>query len=139
MDLGLDTRKEYLSRSLLAESLTSSFIGGLLGITNLNNSKTLGNKSSSLSFSQKIDLLIDMGALDYEDKNKFQTFMEIRNQFVHNIEAASYILCFRYLNGKDKFVLKQYPQPDEFPEETKLKLASLSLADDVLTLIAKIM
>ncbi len=139
MDLGLDTRKEILARALMMESLSSIFIAGLLGIKDRQNSKTLGNKSSSLSFNQKIDLLLDLGALNSDEKKKCQAFMEIRNQFMHNLEAASFQECFSFLSGADKKVLKLYPQPQNISVEKQLRNASLKLADDVLSFISKLM
>lgn len=138
LPLGLDKRTEILARSLMIENLTSSFIGGLLGIKDVRNSRTLGNKSSSLSFNQKIDLLIDLGALDSTQRNKFLTFMEIRNQFMHNLSAASYCECFDFLEGKEKFIFKLYPQDVELSKEDQLEKASLQLASDTLTLTAEI-
>jgi len=139
MDLGLDTRKEILARALMMESLSSIFIAGLLGIKDRQNSKTLGNKSTSLSFNQKIDLLIDLGALSSEEKKKCQAFMEIRNQFMHNLDAASFKECFSFLSGTDKQILKLYPQPQNVSVEHQLRNASLKLADDVLSFISKLM
>lgn len=139
MSLGLQARNEILGTSLLIESLTSAFISGLLGIKDFRNSKTLGNKSTSLSFKQKIDLLIDLGALDSDKKNKFLSFMEIRNQFMHNLDAASYTKCFSYLPGKEKFVLELYPPLATLPIEDQLKNACSRLGSDVLNITSKIL
>ena len=127
----VDIRKRILVTSLTLEALTSVFLGGLLGI-DLPNSKTLGNTSSSLSFNEKIDLLIDIGALDTKTKNKFQTFMEVRNQFMHNLNASSYEKCFSYLTGKDSFMLKNYPQAEDLSREEKLKNAVHQLSSDII-------
>ena len=129
--LGITIRKEILTYSLMIEGLTSSFLSGLLGIKDQKNSRTLGNKSSSLSFNNKIDLLIDIGALKGETKSKFQTFMEIRNQFMHNIEASNYENCFSFMPDKITFLLKQYPQAQNLTKEDQLKNATLELATDV--------
>lgn len=139
MDLGLDARSEILARALMMESLTSIILAGLLGIKNSQNSKTLGNKSSSFSFNQKIDLLIDLEVVKIDEKKKCQAFMEIRNQFMHNIEAATFKQCFAFLQGTDKQILKFYPQSQNFSQEKQLRNASLKLAEDVLAIIAKLM
>ena len=138
LSLGLNKRVEILARSLMVESLTSSFIGGLLGIKDPRNSRTLGNKSSSLSFNQKIDLLIDLGALNLSEKSKFQLFMEIRNQFMHNLNAASYTECFDNLEGKSKFLFRLYPPTPNLPIEEQLEKASIKLGSEVLDLTIKI-
>ena len=53
-------------------------------------SKTLGNKSSSLSFKSKVDLLFDIGDLEKPAYDKLILFMEIRNQFIHNPMCNSF-------------------------------------------------
>jgi len=129
--LGIIIRKEILTYSLMIEGLTSAFLSGLLGIKDQKNSRTLGNKSSSLSFNNKIDLLIDIGALRGDTKSKFQTFMEIRNQFMHNLEASNYEKCFSFMPDKITFLLKQYPQAQNLNKEEQLKNATLELANEV--------
>ena len=85
MRIGIDIRKEILLSSLYLESFLSHFLGGMLGIKDISNSMSLGNTGKALSFSQKLNLLIDIGALKKDDQKKFLAFMEIRNQFMHNI------------------------------------------------------
>lgn len=132
MTEGLNIRKDILGYSLLLENTTSFFLAALLGIKDSQDSITLGNKSSSLSFNNKIDLLIDIGALDRNTKSKFQTFMEVRNQFMHNGNAKDYVSCYSYISGKQNFVLKNYPQAEELAIEEQLKNATDALANDVI-------
>lgn len=106
---GFRNRNIILSSSLLIEKTTSSFIANLLGINNPENSLTLGIKNSAFSFNQKIDLLIDLGALNTSDKRKFQLFMELRNKFMHVLEADSFVNCFKLLRGKKHFYLSCIP------------------------------
>lgn len=131
-------RGNFLKYSLLNESLTSLFLAQLLGIENSYDSKTLGFKSGSLSFNQKVDLLMDLQVLDADAKTKFQTFMEIRNQLVHNLSASTYEKCFGFLAGKDNWILKKYPQASSLSKEDALKNASISLAEDVTELVKSI-
>jgi hypothetical protein len=128
---GFRNRNIILSSSLLIEKTTSSFIANLLGIKKPENSLTLGIKSSAFSFNQKIDLLIDLGALNTSDKRKFQLFMELRNKFMHVLEADSFVNCFKLLDGKEAFLFKLYPQYKDKADENNLKAASIRLADDV--------
>ncbi|MCC9065042.1 hypothetical protein ACHRV1_25695 [Flavobacterium aquidurense] len=132
LDIGVENRQEILQYSLLIENFTSIFLSKLLGIENYEETKSFGNQSGNLSFNQKIDLLIDIGALDKNEKKKFQTFMEIRNQFMHNYNAKNYESCFNYLEGKATFILKIFPQNAELPTEEKLHKATIELAGDVL-------
>jgi len=127
----MDTRIEILKISLLIEASISHFLGGLLSIKDVRNSISLGNKSTALSFQQKINLLIDIGALNNDTKSKFQTFMEIRNQLIHNIEAKTFVSCFSFMEGKEKYILKTYPQDPIEIKEIQLKKAVECLSDEV--------
>src|SRR5688572_19762225 len=98
IQIGIEKRQNILNVSLLVENFTSLFLSRLLEIQDHRKTISFGNKSSSLSFNQKVNILIDIGALNATDKIKFQTFMEIRNQFMHNIDADSYENCFKYLD-----------------------------------------
>ena len=111
--------------------MTSAFLSVLLGIKDLKNSRVLGNRSGCLSFNQKIDLLIEMGAVSSKDRNKFQAFMEIRNQFMHNISANTYENCYSFMNGTDKFILKTYPQDNTKAREEALREATGELIDEI--------
>ncbi len=135
IDFGDEARLEILRTSLLVEKFVTSFLALLIGIEDQDNSKTLGNKSTSLSFNQKIDILIDMGALNNLEKKKFQTFMEIRNQFMHNIMADSYVSCFNFINGKESFLLKEYPQTLDNSREEQLRTAVVKLSTEIFELI----
>ncbi|MGC4041888.1 MAG: hypothetical protein QM710_14185 [Flavobacterium sp.] len=131
IDIGIEKRKNILAISLMLEGMTSAFLAQLIGIENHIETISFGNKSSSLSFNQKIGLLIDIGALPPEEKGKFQLFMEIRNQFMHNLQAKTYELCFSFLPGRDKFILKLYPQDGNLNVEEQLEKATMELSDEV--------
>ncbi|MBZ4043787.1 hypothetical protein [Flavobacterium hibisci] len=132
LEIGIEIRYEILQYSLLIEDFTSVFLAQLLGIKDYKKTKSLGNQSGNLSFNQKVNLLIDIGALDSEERSKFLTFMEIRNQFMHNINAKTYESCFGFLEGKSKFILKLFPQDLSLPLEQQLKKATNQLADSVI-------
>ncbi|RVT76701.1 hypothetical protein EOD40_09385 [Flavobacterium sufflavum] len=131
-NIGLDNRGTILTASLLLENLTSVFLAQLLGIKDYKKTKSFGNKSGNISFNQKIELLIDMDALAKKEKAKFLTFMEIRNQFMHNLGADDFVSCFENLEGKEKYILSQYPQPDNLSREEKLKQASIELSNELI-------
>jgi len=130
-NIGMPFRSEILAASLVIEKMTSAFLSVLLGIKDLKNSRVLGNRSGCLSFNQKIDLLIEMGAVSSKDRNKFQAFMEIRNQFMHNISANTYENCYSFMNGTDKFILKTYPQDNTKAREEALREATGELIDEI--------
>ena len=138
MEFGLEIRKEVLTASILIEYMTSAFLSALLGIKDLPNSRTLGNSSGSLSFNQKINLLIEIGALSSDNRSKYQAFMEIRNQFIHNLSASTYEKCYAATNGTDKYVLKTYPQSPDISREEQLELATKKLSDDIARLTTEL-
>ena len=62
-------------------------------------------------------------------KLKYFTFMEIRNQFMHNIKIRSYEHFFtEYLSDKKKYVLSHYKTDKKIPLESHLELATQILA-----------
>jgi hypothetical protein len=133
------TRLDVLSTSLILENMTSHFLSKLVGVDgDPETTYSFGNKGSALSFSQKIHLLIDIGALDKEIKNKFFTFMEIRNQFMHNALAKSYELCFSYLKEKKSFVMGLYKPEKEISVEEHLRLAVEELSNQILTIAGQL-
>jgi len=82
---------------------------------------------------------MDLKVLNTIEKAKFQTFMEIRNQLMHNITASNYENCFKCLPaGKDNWLLNQYPQPKHLKREKALEAASKSLANEVFKLITNL-
>lgn len=99
-DSNLELRKDILERALTLESSINQLLISYLNIDN-QELKTLGNKSSSLSFKNKIDLLSDLGVFTKEENKKFVFLMEFRNQFLHNINCNSFEKAIEIL-GKDR-------------------------------------
>ncbi|CAN5746014.1 hypothetical protein BH10BAC3_BH10BAC3_09190 [soil metagenome] len=100
-------RLEVIECSILIERAVATTLASLLDI-DIDESKTLGNKSSSFSFKQKLDLLTDIKVLDKSAIKKFQIFTEIRNQFAHNFDVNDFSSCFAMLDGAEKFLRKNY-------------------------------
>ena len=71
-------------------------------------SKTLGNRNSSLSFISKIHLLNDLGNLSSENVKLFKSLAEIRNQFAHNIDCDSFEEFAKINDQTWKFLTKIY-------------------------------
>ena len=57
--------------------------------------------------------------------------MEIRNQFMHNVDANTYGKCFDFLEGKEAYLLNTYPQLNDLNREDRLKNATIQLCYDV--------
>ncbi|TRX30282.1 hypothetical protein FNW52_20275 [Flavobacterium sp. ZT3R18] len=134
----MKNRVEILELALILEKITSAFLAELLDIENYKETRSLGNKSGNLSFNQKVELLIDIRALSKNDKNKYQAFMELRNQFMHNLDADTYEKCYNLMEGKEKFVLKIYPQPEDMTREEQLRRASLDMANDIIRITSNL-
>lgn len=97
------TRGEVIEKGVSLEAGISSLIGMLLDI-DVENSLSLGSKSSSLSLNAKVSLLSDLKFVPKEIIWQFQTFAEIRNKFAHLQSVNSFIKCVELLNDKKKEV-----------------------------------
>jgi hypothetical protein len=103
---GLEIRKDVLANSLRIEHDLSIIISGLLGLKKEN--KSFGNTSKSLSFDAKLTLLMDMETITKDQQTKLSMFMQIRNQFMHNLHAIDYTSCVNCIVGLDNYLGKQY-------------------------------
>ena len=88
-DLNLELRKEIIEIALTLEGAINNLLISYLNIDSLN-LKALGNKNSSISFKNKIDLLADIEVLNKDEHFKFLILMEFRNQFLHNANCNSF-------------------------------------------------
>ena len=122
---------KVLKYSLRLEKVASLSLAFILDIDDPDKTKTLGNKSSSISFNQKLNLLFDSQSIEKLEKEKMEIFMEVRNQFMHNLDVDSFEDVFNHLNGKENRLRKIYP--DLFNEETSLEI-SLDKATEMLYL-----
>lgn len=133
----MDCRMAILDYSLQLEKIASVWLCMLLRMdVNMQDTKSFGYSSSALSFSQKINLLIDIGALSNEVKNKFVAFMEIRNKFMHAIDVDSYLSAYNHSSSKG--TIAAYLKPPKVEDESQAKSAILALADDVTRISANV-
>ncbi|HSZ26202.1 MAG TPA: hypothetical protein VK766_10800 [Cytophagaceae bacterium] len=132
-----ESRNTVIDSALMIEFSISQILGMLLDIST-EDSKTLSNKSTSLSLKTKIDLLTDIRALDRKEAIKFENFLQVRNQFVHNSKAKNYESCFSFIDGLGNKLLKDYPQKDELTQEEKLEKAFGKLFNDIIKSLKKL-
>lgn len=85
----MEVRSWVISRVLRLEQTSSSALKLIFRMFK-DESKTLGNLSSALSFKSKIDLLLDLDEIDKVEYAHLLKLMEIRNQFAHNPYATSF-------------------------------------------------
>lgn len=127
----MKTRLKVLETALTIESNITLVLAYLLDIS-VEDSKTLSNKSSAISFKTKIDLLTDIRALDREEVKKFEYFSSIRNQFVHNISAENFESCFSFIDGLENKLYKIYVPDKVLAHETQLEVCFDLLVKDLL-------
>ncbi|WP_271407468.1 hypothetical protein [Tenacibaculum soleae] len=108
--MNLENRSKVLSYSLELEYYVSLELAKLLDIKDFKNSKSLGNKSSSLSLNQKLNLLLDFETISSKEKSIIESFSSIRNQFMHNIDATSYEYVINQISGLLNRLKKLYPE-----------------------------
>lgn len=113
---------KVLKYSLRLEKIASHSLGFILDVEDPTNTKSLGNKNTPLAFNQKLHLLLDSGSIDKKEKEKMEIFMEVRNQFMHNLNVNSFIEVFAVLTGRETRLRKLYPSyfSDEIEVEDSL-------------------
>ena len=112
MKKGSEKRILVLEYSLTLELMASFALAFLLDIkySETSESKSLGNSSSALSFNQKVNLLLDNKSITQEERLKLEAFMNIRNQFIHNVHANSYENAIKGITGLKNRLSKFYPE-----------------------------
>ena len=100
---------KILKYSLRLEKIASHSLAFILDVEDPSNTKSLGNKNTPLAFNQKLHLLLDSGSIDKDEKEKMEIFMEVRNQFMHNLNVNSFVEVFAVLTGRENRLRKFYP------------------------------
>jgi len=132
LPLSTSFRHTVIDAAISIEHSISAVLSTLLDIS-IGESKTLGNKSSALSFKNKMDLLTDINALNRSDAKLFELFASIRNQFAHNIQVSTMAECCTFIDGLENNLLKKYsPQAQTTDRETQLQHSLHSLVVDLL-------
>lgn len=105
-EINLKLRSDILDMALTLESSINQLITVCLGIEHPD-PKAIGNKSNSLSFKSKLDLLNDLEIVSKEEYSKLLLVMEFRNQFLHNIDCNSFNVAIDLLGSdRGKHLLK---------------------------------
>jgi len=131
----LKTRLLVLEKALSIEHFINQFLGLLLGIE-CTKSKTLGNKSTSLSLNQKVLILLDLKIIEPNEKGKIENFMSVRNQFMHNLKISTFEELFVNNENLRKWFIKNYPiENNSKTDEENYKVSFLKLSSDVNSII----
>ncbi len=106
----------------------------MMGLDLHGSTKTLDNKSSSISLRAKIDLLNDCSKIDKQTYTNLLHIISIRNQFAHNFECDNFEDLPRFIDGIDKPLLKYCPELTNSAEEN-LKVGFLNMLDQAFQFI----
>ncbi len=128
-------RTTVLRFSLILEKFTSDILSFILDIENSQKSYSFGNKSSSLSFNQKLNLLIDAKHISKSDKFKLESIASVRNQFMHNINANNFIDAINNIDGLENKLKKIYPNNFNKDLENGLQKSIVDLFNDGLLIL----
>lgn len=101
-----ENRQIAIEKTLAIEALTSKLIKHMFGLDLHGSTKSLDNKSSSISLKAKIDLLSDCGKIDKETYTNLQHIISIRNQFAHNYECDNFSDLPKFIDGIEKPLTK---------------------------------
>src|SRR5689334_17789694 len=123
-----ENRQIAIEKTLLIESLTSKLIKHLIGLDLYGDTKSLDNKSSSISLKSKIDLLSDCGMIDKESYSILLHIISIRNQFAHNFECDYFEDLPKFIDGIEKPLMK-YCDKQSASREDSLKTGFLKMVD----------
>lgn len=122
------TRSEIIDHAVRVEYWVNKILATILGL-GFKESKSFGNTSSALSFSHKINLLIDIQYMNEESKKKLICFSEIRNQFAHNFYVMEVSDCPKdYTNKLKSWYSNKQDSPD-------LKKCYIQLYADIISCI----
>jgi hypothetical protein len=119
-DYNKPLRAYILECSIREEEAASEAIKSLLRLVKPE-TKTLDNKSSSLSFKNKIDLLYDIDDLNKEEYTNLIKFMELRNQFIHNPNCSSFADLSKEAPEITKFLSTKFKNDIEDAEKSYLE------------------
>jgi hypothetical protein len=110
-------RQLAIEKTLIIEALTSKLIKHLLGLDLDGKTRSLDNKSSSISLRSKIDLLTDAGKIDKVTYTNLLHIISIRNQFAHNFECNNFEDLSKFIDGIEKPLLQNCLTPTNLLEE----------------------
>ncbi len=123
-----ENRQIAIEKTLFIESLTSKLIKHLIGLELDGETRSLDNKSSSISLKSKIDLLSDCGKIDKQTYSVLLHVISIRNQFAHNFECNYFEDLPKFLEGIENQLLKHCAKLTDSKEEN-LKTGFLNMVD----------
>lgn len=122
-------RHQVMDLSVQLEFNISTFLKVYLNIKN-EDSKSF-DRSNSLSFQQKLNLILDMKLLEKEQIKKLELFGQIRNKFAHKLEIETFFDCFNSNDDLKKRLLNLYNNKIEPKDEQEYFSIFNSLVADI--------
>lgn len=127
-----------IENAIYIEHTISQLIGDLLQI-NPENSKSFGSASSSLSFNQKVNIILDIKGINRENLKKLVCLANIRNKFAHVLSIEKFSDLFDSATvGKeikinlDKWYLEPKPELNGMNIELIYRLCFYLLVNDII-------
>jgi len=92
-----------------------------------------------MSFNDRMQFLVDLKALDKEERKRFLILQRVRNKLVHHLQANTLEKCFELMaEDPETTILSDYPQPKGLSREDELWNAMQELIDDIGNYLVKI-
>jgi hypothetical protein len=132
----VNIRNEFFISALFVENMISSYITTKFKLNGIIDTSILDNTDESISFNDKIELLLESDDLSIIDKSKISVFREIYKELNINKDAETFEDCLTSSDSNDDFLLILYPQEDTITREKKLTNACILLIDDVSQLVS---
>ncbi len=126
----LTDRHRVIDIGVQLEYNISNFLKTILRIQN-DDTRSF-DRSSSLSFQQKLNLLLDLKILNKEEANKFELFAQIRNKFAHKLEVQTFADCFNSNQDLKNKMEKIYKTSSSFSHSLEVEMFIQLLTDIVL-------
>jgi len=126
----MEARHKVIDISVQLEYNISMFLSAWLGIDR-DSSRSLGSKSSSLSFNQQVNLILDMKILNKQQTQKLECFAQIRNKFAHVLEIKNFNDCFNSNSSLRNTMNKLYPLTNNDVEEFAGNMQLIGLLHDI--------
>lgn len=123
-------RHYIIDISVQVEYNISLFLAKWLDIKR-DSSRSLGTKSSRLSFMQQINLILDMNILNKEQAEKLEYFARIRNKFAHFVEIKTFEQCLNSEVSLKNGISKYYPLKNSMNADLDSREQIVSLLSDI--------
>lgn len=121
-------RLVILHCSLGIEKIASHVLSYIFDRDDFKETRSFGNTSHSLSFNQKMNLLLDYKAIEKADIKKFEAVMNVRNKFMHNADCETFVDAIGSLDGAEKSLKSLYPNAFKSEDKEKCLEDAIELA-----------